>query len=318
MSNSALVSYTKISPHKTSPRNHTIDTITIHCMAGNLSLQTCGEIFQNAEASSNYGIDSEGRVAMYVEEADRSWASSNRENDHRAVTIEVANDGGEPDWHVSDKALEALIELCADICRRNGIKALKWKGDKNLIGKVDQQNMTVHRWFANKACPGDYLYNKHGYIADEVNKRLGAEPTPEPTPEDRTLKTGCKGEDVRELQSDLNTLNNAGLKEDGDYGKLTKAAVKDFQAKRGIADDGICGPITKAEIAAAKTEPKVEAFTKGDRVIVKKGSKTYEGKPLASFVYNRTHIITELKGDRAVISYNGVVVAAVNTRDLKK
>lgn len=172
--NSSLVNYTKISPNKTSPRNHKIDTITIHCMAGNLSVESCGNVFapSSRKASSNYGIGSDGRIAMYVEEKDRSWASSNAINDNRAITIEVANDGGAPDWHVSDKALNSLINLITDICKRNNIKELKWKADKSLIGQVDKQNMTVHRWFKNKACPGDYLYNKHSFIANEVNKKL--------------------------------------------------------------------------------------------------------------------------------------------------
>lgn len=174
--NSSLATYTKPSPNKTSPRNHVIDTITIHCMAGNLSVETCGNVFAKASrrASSNYGIGSDGRIALYVNESDRSWCSSNKANDHRAVTIEVANDGGAPDWHVSDKALDSLINLVADICRRNNIKELKWQGNKALIGQVDKQNMTVHRWFAAKACPGDYLYGRHAYIAAEVNRQLGS------------------------------------------------------------------------------------------------------------------------------------------------
>lgn len=172
--NSKLICYKKISPNKNSPRNHKIDTITIHCMAGNLSVETCGNVFapSSAKASANYGIGSDGRIGLYVEEKDRSWASSSSSNDNRAVTIEVANDGGAPDWHVSDKAMSALIDLIVDICKRNNIKELKWKADKSLIGQVDKQNMTVHRWFKNKACPGDYLYGKHYYIATQVNKRL--------------------------------------------------------------------------------------------------------------------------------------------------
>lgn len=174
--NSPLINYKKISPNKTSPRNHKIDTITIHCMAGDLSVETCGNVFAptSRKASSNYGIGSDGRIALYVDEKDRSWCSSNADNDNRAITIEVANDGGAPDWHISDKALASLIELITDICKRNNIKELKWEADKSLIGQVNKQNMTVHRWFAAKACPGDYLYNKHSYIAEEVNKKLGA------------------------------------------------------------------------------------------------------------------------------------------------
>ena len=174
MSNSTLATYTRISPNKTSPRNHKIDTITIHCMACDLSVERCGAVFakRTRMASSNYGVGSDGRVGLYVEEKDRSWCSSNKANDHRAVTIEVACEPVAP-YKVTDAAMAALIELVADICRRNDIKQLLWKGDKSLIGQMDKQNMTVHRWFAKKACPGDYLYGKHGYIAAEVNKRLG-------------------------------------------------------------------------------------------------------------------------------------------------
>ena len=187
MSNSSLVSYTKISPNRTSPRNHKIDTITIHCMACDLSVERCGAVFakRTRMASSNYGVGSDGRVGLYVEEKDRSWCSSNKANDHRAITIEVACEPVAP-YKVTDAAMAALIELVADICRRNDIKQLLWKGDKSLIGQVDKQNMTVHRWFAKKACPGDYLYGKHGYIAAEVNNRLGVtaaqpEPAQQPT-----------------------------------------------------------------------------------------------------------------------------------------
>jgi hypothetical protein len=175
MSDSKLVNYTLLSPNKTTGRNHAIDTITIHCMAGNLSVVQCGALFAKPDrkASSNYGIDSNGKIALYVKESDRSWCSSSRDNDNRAITIEVANDGGaETGWHVSDKAYVSLINLLVDVCQRNGIKKLLWKGDKSLIGQVDKQNMTVHRWFANKACPGDYLYNLHSKIAEDVNSRL--------------------------------------------------------------------------------------------------------------------------------------------------
>lgn len=177
MSNSPLISYTRLSPNHSGRRNHVIDTISIHCMAGNASVETCGALFADParKASSNYGIGSDGRIALYVDEANRSWCTSNAANDHRAITIEVANNGGAPDWPVSDKAYSALLDLLTDICRRNNIKELLWKGNKSLIGQVGKQNMTVHRWFAAKACPGDYLYNRHGEIAAEVNRRLKGE-----------------------------------------------------------------------------------------------------------------------------------------------
>lgn len=174
MSNSSLVTYTKLSPNNSGKRNHIIDTISIHCMAGNLSVEECGDLFANPnfKASSNYGIGSDGRIALYVDEANRSWCTSSSSNDNRAITIEVANTVAADPWPVSDKAYASLIDLLVDICKRNNIKALLWKADRNLIGQINKQNMTVHRWFASKSCPGDWLYNRHGEIADEVNKRL--------------------------------------------------------------------------------------------------------------------------------------------------
>ena len=175
MSNSSLVKYTKISPNKTSPRDHAIDTITIHCVVGQVSVERLGEIFAptSKKASANYGIGSDGRVGMYVEEKDRSWCSSNADNDNRAITIECASTSKYP-YAINDAVYKTLIELCADICKRNNIKELKWKADKSLIGQVDKQNMTVHRWFAKKSCPGQYIYERLGQIAEEVNKKLKA------------------------------------------------------------------------------------------------------------------------------------------------
>lgn len=173
MSNSPLVSYTRISPNKNSPRNHVIDTITIHCFVGQVSVEDgCAAFaYSEREASCNYVIGSDGRIGLCVDESDRSWCSANRENDHRAITIECASDKVHP-YAINDDVYKSLIDLCEDICRRNGIKELKWKGDKSLIGKVNEQNMTVHRWFQAKACPGDYIYERLGKIASEVNSRL--------------------------------------------------------------------------------------------------------------------------------------------------
>lgn len=174
--NSSLVSYTKISPNRTSPRNHAIDTITIHCVVGQCSVETLGNIFapSSRQASSNYGVGYDGRIGMYVEEKDRSWCSSSAANDNRAVTIEVASDTTHP-YAVNAKAYAAMLDLVTDICKRNGIKKLVWSTSKNeRVNHLNGCNMTVHRDYANKSCPGDYLYNRHGEIAAEVNKRLGA------------------------------------------------------------------------------------------------------------------------------------------------
>lgn len=166
MSNSLLVNYTKLSPNYNT-RTVKINKITVHHMAGNLSVQTCGNIFakMSSEASANYGIDTNGLVGLYVEEKNRAWTSSNFTNDNQAITIEVANDGGAPDWHVSDKALNKLVELCVDICKRNNIKKLNYTGDAS-------GNLTRHNMFINTCCPGPYLQSKLPWLANEVNKRL--------------------------------------------------------------------------------------------------------------------------------------------------
>ena len=171
MSNSSLVSYTKLSPNCDHPRNHAIDKITIHHMAGDLSVETCGNLFANPryEASSNYGIGSDGRVGLYVDEGDRAWASASPSNDNRAVNIEVANCATGGDWPVSNAAYSKLIDLCVDICQRNGIKALNYTGDAD-------GNLTEHRMFVATACPGPYLHERMGRIAAEVNSRLSAQP----------------------------------------------------------------------------------------------------------------------------------------------
>lgn len=167
MSNSPLVNYTKISPNSTNPRRDKIKKITIHHVAGNLSVETIGNVFAptSRKASSNYGVDNRGRVGMYVEEKNRAWTSSNAANDNQAITIEVSNEEIGGNWKVSDIALNKTIELCVDICKRNGIEKLIYTGDAT-------GNLTRHNMFAATACPGAYLQSKFPYIADEVNKRL--------------------------------------------------------------------------------------------------------------------------------------------------
>lgn len=184
MSNSNLVTYTKISPNKNSPRNNSIDRITIHCYVGQVTAeQGCNssrfvKYDANNGASCNYVVGKDGTVGLCVEEKDRSWCSSNSANDNRAVTIEVASDSFHP-YKVTDLAYNKLIELVTDICRRNGKTKIIWFGDKdktlNYEPKENEMVMTVHRWFAAKACPGDYLYNLHNDIANKVNQKLNGD-----------------------------------------------------------------------------------------------------------------------------------------------
>lgn len=179
MSNSSLVVYTKLSPNHSGARTHSIDRITPHCVVGQLSAESICGCFtsESRQASCNYGIGTDGRISLCVEEKNRSWCSSSRENDQRAVTIECASDKSEP-YAMNDKVYASLINLCVDICKRNGKSNLLWFGDKNkslnYSPKSDEMVLTVHRWFANKSCPGDWLYNRLGNLASEVTKRLSS------------------------------------------------------------------------------------------------------------------------------------------------
>ena len=326
MSNSTLVDYTRISPNRTSPRNHAIDTITIHCVVGQCSVETLGNIFAptSKQASSNYGVGVDGRIGMYVEEKDRSWCSSNAANDNRAITIEVASDTTHP-YAVNDKAYAALLDLVTDICRRNGIKKLVWSTNKNeRVNHLNGCNMTVHRDYANKSCPGDYLYNRHGEIAAEVNKRLGASTAEPETPSSGTgtlykVQTGAfkQKSNAQALEKKLKAagFDTYVVTSDGYYKVQVGAFSKKENAEAMLAKLKAAGYsdafITTGTGGSAAQEIKV-----GSKVRLKQGAKTYDGKGLASFVYNRDHVVKEISGDRVVITYGGVVVAAVKLSDL--
>ena len=178
MSNSPLVTYTRLSPNRTSPRNHAIDTVTIHCTAGQgtarqiLNMSHFTGYDPDDGTSCNYVVGKDGSIGLCVDERDRSWCSSNGANDHRAITIEVSSESVSP-YKVTEQALAALIDLLTDICQRNGIKGLVWSNNKSdRVNHRGGCNMTCHRDFAAKACPGDYLYALEGDIAAAVNKRL--------------------------------------------------------------------------------------------------------------------------------------------------
>ena len=170
MSNSSLVDVIIESPNCNSPRNNKIQKITIHHMAAVWTVERCGECFANPDrqASSNYGIDSDGRVGLYVSEENRAWTSGNAENDNQAVTIEVSNCQMGGDWAVSDAAYAKLIDLCVDICQRNNIERLNYTGDAS-------GNLTMHKMFQATTCPGPYLEARMSDIANQVNKRLHKE-----------------------------------------------------------------------------------------------------------------------------------------------
>lgn len=207
--NSKLVNYTRISPNRSVNRNHKIDTVSIHCVVGQCSVETLGSIFASTskEASSNYGIGYDGRIGMYVEEKDRSWCTSSASNDNRAITIEVASDTYHP-YRVNDAAYKSLIKLLVDICKRNGIKKLVWSTNKSeRVNHLNGCNMTVHRDYANKSCPGDYLYNLHGQIAKEVNAQLGYGSSS--TTKKTLYRVRKTWKDVKSQKGAFNDLSNA-------------------------------------------------------------------------------------------------------------
>ena len=186
--NSSLVVYTKLSPNHSGQRTHDIDRITPHCIVGYATAEGLGDWFSKSErqASSNYGIDKDGRVGMYVEEKNRSWCSSSNANDQRAITIECASDTKEP-YSFPDATYKMLIKLCIDICKRNGKKKLLWLGDRdmtlNYSPKSDEMVLTVHRWFANKSCPGNWLMARMDELASKVTAGLsGSDNQPVETP----------------------------------------------------------------------------------------------------------------------------------------
>ena len=200
--NSPLVDYTQISPHRGNRNGHVIDTITIHCAAAQAAVETLGRLFQTKQASANYGIGADGRVGMYVEEKDRSWCTSNNANDARAVTIEVACDNRHP-YAVKDAVYKKLIALVADVCKRNGIAKLVWSTDKyDRMNHKGGCNMTVHRDYENKACPGQWLYERHGQIAAEVNKRLTEDEEMERWKTIEDVPEGFYRDTVRQLMQD--------------------------------------------------------------------------------------------------------------------
>ena len=251
MSNSPLVTYTNLTSNKNSPRNHAIDTITIHCYVGQVTAKEGCDYFATTtrQVSSNYVIGKDGSIGLSVEEKDRSWCSSNSSNDHRAITIEVASDTKDP-YKITDSAYKALIDLLVDICQRNEkLKSgLRWKGDESLVGIINEQNMTVHRWFATKSCPGDYLYNLHSQIAKEVNERLN------PVTVKYTIKKG----DIVKLTSDATYYNGKSIP---NWVKYQTWIVDSVSGDRVIIDknelgtNSICSPIHARHLVVAASVP---------------------------------------------------------------
>ncbi|WP_302275267.1 glucosaminidase domain-containing protein [Faecalibacterium prausnitzii] len=221
--NSPLVVYTNLSPNHSGQRTHSIDRITPHCVVGQLSAESiCGcFISPSRQASCNYGIGKDGRVSLCVEEKNRSWCSSSVANDQRAITIECASDLTHP-YAMNSAVYTSLIKLCTDICKRNGKTKLLWLGDKNktlnYAPASDEMVLTVHRWYANKACPGDWLYSRLSDLAAKVTAALG-------TP---VASTGLQAASLRDMESaevvtKVATLFTANQKQSGILASVSMA-----------------------------------------------------------------------------------------------
>lgn len=257
MSNSSLVVHTNLSPNTYGARNNVIDTITIHCTAVNGTIESIGKGFANRsrKASSNYCVGADGRIAMYVEECNGSQCSSSKTNDMRAVTIEVVSSNKEP-YEVTDKALDALIKLCADICKRNGIKKLVWSVNKNdRINHLNGCNMTVHRDYSKngKTCPGSYLYGKHGWIAAQVNKLLSTGET-EITTEKKKVNMNVKEIYKYFLGKSLTNEGVAGLlgNLNAESGLRANNIQNSYEKKIGMNDEQYCDAVNSGEYSKDK------------------------------------------------------------------
>lgn len=212
--NSSLVSYTKLSPNHSGQRTHSIDRITPHCVVGQLSCESICGCFTSPsrQASCNYGIGKDGRISLSVEEKNRSWCSSSNANDQRAVTIECASDMSEP-YAMNSAVYDSLVKLCTDICKRNSKKKLLWLGDKtktlNYAPKSDEMVLTVHRWFANKSCPGNWLYARLSDLAARLTANLGGSSVTPSAPAMGLYRVRKSWADVKSQKGAFKSLDNA-------------------------------------------------------------------------------------------------------------
>lgn len=249
-----------------------------HTAVVGASAETIASNFNKNGNSANYVIGNDGTIISCVPEEYRAWTSSSEDNDTQAITVEVCNSTGAPEWKVSDKALEALINLGVDICKRHNLSGFKWTGDKN-------GTLTIHKMFASTSCPGPYLESKMPYIAEQITKRLNTQ---------------------KEVDDMLYKVQVGAFS--------VKANAEKLLAE--LKSKGYNGFIVEVDDGKTPVKEATPTITVGSKVRVKTGAKTYDGASLATYVYTRTHTVKEINGNRAVITYLGIVVAAVNVKDL--
>lgn len=333
MSNSGLVVYTKLSSNHSGQRTHSIDRITPHCVVGQLSCESICGCFTSPEreASCNYGIGTDGRISLCVEEKNRSWCSSSNANDQRAVTIECSSDKTAP-YAMTDAVYAALIDLCTDICKRNGKSKLLWFGDKNKTlayePKADEMIITVHRWFANKSCPGDWLYNRLGDLAEKVTSRLGGG-SQQPSGTLYRVQTGAYKQKAN-ADAQLAKVKAAGfdtyMVQAGGYYKIqvgaySKKANADAMAAK-LKAAGFDTYITTEQGKAVSSSGSAAAsLAVGDKVKLASNAPVYgSSTKFSSWVYSSTLYVREISGNRIVISTQktGAITGAVDKKYLTK
>lgn len=334
MSNSGLVVYTKLSPNHSGQRTHSINRITPHCVVGQLSCESICGCFTSPqrEASCNYGIGTDGRISLCVEEKNRSWCSSSNANDQRAVTIECSSDKTAP-YAMTDAVYAALIDLCTDICKRNGKSKLLWFGDKNKTlayePKADEMIITVHRWFANKSCPGDWLYNRLGDLAAKVTSRLGGG-SQQPSGTLYRVQTGAYKQKAN-ADAQLAKVKAAGFDtymvqaggyykiQVGAYSKKANADAMAAKLKAAGFDTYITTEQGKAVSSSGGTT--TASLAVGDKVKLASNAPVYgSSTKFFSWVYSSTLYVREISGNRVVISTQktGAVTGAVDKKYLTK
>ena len=243
--NSSLVSVTVKSPNHSGRRAYKVTRISPHCMVGQMTAKACGSLFAKAsyQASSNYGIGKDGEIGLYVDEENRSWCSSSADNDNRAITIECASDTKSP-YKMNDKVYKSLVNLCVDICRRYGKTKLIWFGDRartlNYKPADNEMVITVHRWFANKSCPGDWLYSRLGKLADQVTAQLPG--TAQKTAEKKTAEEKTAEEKTAEEK----TVEKKTAEK--------KAAEKQITEEKAAKEKTAEGKLYKVQCGAFRTQ----------------------------------------------------------------
>jgi hypothetical protein len=273
----------------------------------------------------------DGRISLSVEEKNRSWCSSSNANDQRAVTIECASDKTAP-YAMTDAVYAALIDLCTDICKRNGKSKLLWFGDKNKTlsyePKADEMIITVHRWFANKSCPGDWLYNRLGDLAAKVTSRLGGG-SQQPSGTLYRVQTGAYKQKAN-ADAQLAKVKAAGfdtymVQADGLYkiqvGAYRKKANADAMAAK-LKAAGFDTYITTEQGKAVSSSGSAAAsLAVGDKVKLASNAPVYgSSTKFSSWVYSSTLYVREISGNRIVISTQktGAITGAVDKKYLTK